>query len=301
MNATEYVARVGSRQTTGADLGTYRDVDAERTSPVFAPAQDCLDSALLVVEPGDLHTLGLVELLLKNGRGLHRILRDRSLHGALLPRFLAIALTGFVLFGITMSLVLTVSGRWPVLTAIATWIDVPASHLIAYKTIASPLGKLSPWLGGQAFALTGAYAFGLVAASGVALPSLYFYCLLAGVRMTMLEVVVHAVKAKAIAAVALVGILPIYVAMAMGVLIFGVSEFWLKSTLYLGLVLPFIAGIWGTVSLYQGFAQLCDTMPADRAGNRECFMRRLVLSWSACYSAIMPVMIYSLWQVLSRA
>ena len=32
-------------------------------------------------------------------------------------------------------------------------------------------------------------AFGLVAASGVCLPSLYFYCLLAGVRMTMVEVV----------------------------------------------------------------------------------------------------------------
>ena len=70
-----------------------------------------------------------------------------------------------------------------------------------------------------------AYAFGLVAASGVCLPSLYFYCLLAGVRMTMLEVVVHAVKSKAMAAVALVGILPIYVAVAMGVVIFDVGEF----------------------------------------------------------------------------
>ena len=76
--------------------------------------------------------------------------------------------------------------------------------------------------------LTGAYAFGLVAASGVALPSLYFYCLLSGLRMSMLEVVTHAVKAKAIAAVALVGILPIYVAVAMGVVIFHVDEFWLR-------------------------------------------------------------------------
>jgi len=68
----------------------------------------------------------------------------------------------------------------------------------------------------------------------------------------------------------------------------------------LGLVLPFIAGFWGTASLYQGFSELCDTMPGDRMANRQCFLRRLVLSWSACYSAIMPVMIYSLWQVLSR-
>ena len=116
----------------------------------------------------------------------------------------------------------------------------------------------------------------------------------------MLEVVVHAVKSKAISAVALIGILPIYVAIAMGVVIFDVNEYWLRATMYLGLLLPFIAGLWGTVSLYQGFSQLCDTLPADRMASRECFMRRLVLSWSACYSAIMPVMIFSLWQVLSR-
>ena len=120
--------------------------------------------------------------------------------------------------------------------------------------------------------LTGAYAFGLVAASGVALPSLYFYCLLAGVRMSMLEVVVHAVKAKAISAVALIGILPIYVAAAMGVVIFNVGEYWLQLTMYLGLVLPFIAGLWGTASLYQGFSQLCDTMPADRAGTSRVLL-----------------------------
>ena len=40
-------------------------------------------------------------------------------------------------------------------------------------------------------------------------------------------------------------------------------------------MLPFIAGFWGTASLYQGFAQLCDTMPADRMA------RRAVLSAAA--------------------
>ena len=115
----------------------------------------------------------------------------------------------------------------------------------------------------------------------------------------MVEVVAHAVKAKAIAAVALVGILPIYVAVAMGVVIFKVDEFWIQATMVLGLVLPLIAGFWGTASLYQGFAQLCDTMPPEQAASRECFLRRLVLSWTACYSAIMPVMIYSLWAVFS--
>jgi hypothetical protein len=288
---------VRSRQMIEADTSTCREAQEELNRAVDATfdAGETID-----VDLSDIRTLGLVELLLKYRQGLHRLLRDRSVHAVLLPRLLGIALTGFVLYGVTMSLVLTVSNRWPALTAIATWIDVPTSRLIAFNTITSTFGKLGPWINGQAFVLTGAYAFGLVAASGVALPSLYFYCLLAGVRMTMLEVVVHAVKAKAIAAVALVGILPIYVAVAMGVVIFDVSEFWLRVTMYLGLVLPLIAGFWGTVSLYQGFAQLCDTMPADRMASRQCFLRRLVLSWAACYSAIMPVMIYSLWQVFSR-
>jgi hypothetical protein len=296
MNATEYVNRVRSRQLSDADRGVDQN-DLETSSPLETTCEEVKD---VEVNSADLHTLGLIELLLKNPQGLHRVLRDRSAHALLLPRLLAIALIGFLLFGVTMSLVLTVSNRWPALTAIATWLDAPRSGLIAFNTISSSFGKLGPWLNGQAFVLAGAYAFGLVAASGVALPSLYFYCLLAGVRMTMLEVVVHAVKSKATSAVALIGILPIYVAVAMGVVIFDVNEYWLQATMYLGLVLPFIAGLWGTASLYQGFAQLCDRLPADRQASRECFMRRLVLSWSACYSAIMPVMIFSLWQVLSR-
>jgi hypothetical protein len=247
----------------------------------------------------DITMFRLVELVLKNRRGLHRVLRNPAAHPALLPRLLAVAVTGFLLFGIVMSLVLTVSNRWPVLSAISTWIDTPTTPLISFHSINSTWGRFSPWLSGQAFILAGAYAFGLVAASGIALPSLYFYSLLAGVRMSMLEVVVHAVKAKAIAAVALVGITPIYVAAAMGVVIFDVGKFWLFITLLLGLSLPFIAGVWGTVSLYQGFSELCDTMSADRAANRECFLRRLVLSWSVCYSAIVPVMIHTIWQVLS--
>ena len=297
MNATEYVTRVRGRQTIDAGSAIC-DIELTPVSP--SVSAESFDKPI-DVDTANVSTLGLVELLLKNRRGLHQVLRSHATHAVLLPRLLAISLAGFVLFGVTMSLVLTVAGRWPSLTAIATWIETPRAGLLSFATIDSSWGKLGPWISGKTLVFTGAYAFGLVAASGVALPSLYFYCLLAGVRMTMLEVVVHAVKSKAIAAVALVGILPIYVAAAMGVLIFDVGEFWLRMTLLLGLMLPFIAGFWGTASLYQGFSQLCDTMPADRVAQRECFMRRLVLSWSACYSAIMPVMIFSLWEVLSRA
>ncbi len=157
-----------------------------------------------------------------------------------------------------------------------------------------------PWTSGNAFKLTAAYALGLVAASGVCLPSLYFYCLLSGVRLTMVDVVLHAVKAKAEAALALMGILPLYVAVAMGVVIFGAGPNALAAVLVLGLILPFLAGLWGTASFYSGFSQLCTTMPPAFAARRECFVRRLVLSWSGVYSVVMPVMIYTLWQVSTR-
>jgi hypothetical protein len=296
MNAAEFVTRLAERQSIGT--GERLRCGADSTSAARCDEAGPIEDAQ-PVEEREINTFGLVELLLKNRRRLHQALRDQRADAIMLPRLLGIAMVGFVLFGVVMSLVLTVSGRWPTLTAISTWLEAPSTRLFSIDVIDSSWGKFEPWVRGRVLVLTGAYAFGLVAASGVALPSLYFYCLLAGIRMTMVEVVAHAVKAKAIAAVALVGILPIYVAVAMGVVIFKVDEFWIQATMLLGLVLPLIAGFWGTASLYQGFAQLCDTMPADQAASRECFLRRLVLSWTACYSAIMPVMIYSLWAVFS--
>jgi hypothetical protein len=127
---------------------------------------------------------------------------------------------------------------------------------------------------------------------------LYFYALLSGVRMTMLDVTAHALKAKATSAVALVGILPIYAAVGMGMVVFHAPTAIVEQSLMLGLLLPFIAGVWGTYSLYVGFAGLCDTLPAQRRERRACFLRRLVWSWAACYSAIMPVMVYTLWEAM---
>lgn len=252
------------------------------------------------IDPRELTMLTLLELVLKDRPRLYQALRLPAATPRLLPRLLAISLTGFVLYGVAMSLVFTATGRWPTLMALPAWLETPRATLLAFAPIDSAWGNLGPWINGEAAALVAAYAFGLIAASAVCLPSLYFYCLLAGVRMTMLEVVVHTLKSKAVAAVALVGILPIYVAVAMGVVIFGAGELVLAGTMWLGLILPFIAGLWGTVALYQGFAPLCDTMPAERAMRRECFLRRLVLSWSACYTAVVPVMIYTVWETLSR-
>jgi hypothetical protein len=143
-----------------------------------------------------------------------------------------------------------------------------------------------------------AYSFGLIAASGLCLPSLYFYGLLSGLRLTMPDVVIHSLKCTAIAAVALIGILPVYSALALAAVIFPVSRDLVAMILILGMCLPFIAGLWGTRSLFVGFSNLCHTMPPEFQNQRACFLRRLILSWCACYMAVAPLMIVTVWRHL---
>jgi hypothetical protein len=208
------------------------------------------------------------------------------------PRFLAIALSGFTLFGVSMVVVLAGAGLWPRLAPRETMLsgDQP---LVRFEASGPVLGEAA-----SALHLVIAYSAGLVAASCVCLPSLYFFGLLSGVRLTMLDVVVHALKAKASGAIALVGILPLYVAVCMGMLIFDADRALTIPTLWLGLLLPFVAGLWGTRSLYVGFAGVCDTMREPQRQRRACFLRRLVLSWCALYTAVAPVTIHALWTYL---
>jgi hypothetical protein len=282
------------------ELPEFLQSGAGDAKPQAADTPQFDDIELPAIDPRSLSSLAIVELLLKDRWRLYRLLRVPAASVVMLPRLLGIALAGYILFGVTMSIVLSAAGTWPTLTSIAAWLDSPADVPLTFRPIEGSLADTVPRMGGKAVALIFAYAFGLIAASCVCLPSLYFYCLLSGVRMTMLDVVVHAVKSKAIASVALVGILPIYVAIAMGVAIFDFGEPVVQATMLLGLVLPFVGGLWGTVAMYQAFTLVCDTLPANRIERRGCFLRRLVLSWSAIYTAVMPVMIYSVWEVLSR-
>lgn len=242
----------------------------------------------------DVSLFGLVELILKDRGRLEGAIRQRGWQPLFIPRFLAISLASFVLFGAAMAIVMGASGYAVMLTPM-TVVLIESQPLMTFEPAD---GFLKAW-GTGGVSLTIAYAIGLVAATGICLPSLYFYGLLAGVKLTMVDVVVHALKAKATTAIALVGILPVYVAISMGVITFDIlSDAWMRPTLMLGLCLPFVAGLWGTVSLYRGFASLADTLPQECRDQRACFLRRLVASWGACYTAVAPVMIFTIWQSL---
>ena len=270
-------------------------VESDKTETESCEEPNLLEDVFQQKSIDDSH-VGLIELILKNRSLLHKLIRDPSLQPVLISRFVAISIIGFAFFGVAMTLVLNSADLWPQLSPVKSWLDGKQGLLIRFHETGNDNAFIAQWLNGSAFKLMAAYSLGLIAATGVALPSLYFYGLLAGVKMSMLDVTIHALKAKATSAVALVGILPIYAALSMGIVIFKASPEMLKASMLLGLMLPFIAGLWGTHSLYIGFSTLCDTMPAERRERRECFLRRLVWSWSACYSAIMPVMIFTLWQ-----
>ncbi len=247
------------------------------------PAPPLAEEALSGQPPGEAEgrsVLGLAELLLKQPARVDRLAREEARLADLIPHFLTLALASFAAFAAALVLLLNAA---------------PAG--------ARPWFLAADWAAGgagPALSLALAYTLGLVGATGVCLPSFYFYSLLAGVRVSMLQVTAQVLKGKAFTAVVLVGILPIYVAVVLGLIVFGARASDLQLALSLGLVLPFLAGLAGVRSIYLGFMGLADTLPARRRCRRECFLRRLTLAMAACYTAVTPVMIYTLWKFFVR-
>ena len=285
--------------------------DDMATPPDTPPEPSEIPAALPTpVSPGELTTLGLIELILKDRPRLDQAIRNPALQRQLVPKFLTIALLSFFLFGVCLVIMFNAAGVWPELTAMKTVFDAAeAGHESTFLKFVPDTVGVGRWLDGSAWQLILAYSLGLIAATGVCLPSLYFYGLLAGVRMSMVDVVLHSVKSKATGAVGLIGILPMYAAVGMGVIILSGSVATMPNepgsslvmALWLGLILPFIGGLLGTWSMYRGFLGLADTLPAKQRGQRECFLNRLAMSWVAVYTAVTPLMIFTLWEFFGRA
>jgi hypothetical protein len=229
----------------------------------------------------DQSAFGLVELMLKNPQRLDCLIRDESRQAELIPRFLAISIVAVTIFGLAATVILNAT------VALGTATSWPTGV---------PAANWGTWSVGN---LTIAYVIGLIAATGICLPTFYFFGLLAGVNPTMLGVLTHAMKGKSVGAITLVGILPIYVAVVLGMIVFRLPAHLTELTLYGALALPWLAGLNGVRSLYVGFMGLTDTIAPEHRCERRCLLRRLVVSWSMCYAAVQPLMIYTLWQHFS--
>jgi hypothetical protein len=219
--------------------------------------------------------LRLIELFLKRPEEIDRRIASRQDLPNLVPRLLGIALGGFSLYGLALSLVFNASASPFHLVPEIRWSDPSALRLMA------------------------AYDLGLIAACAICLPSFYFFGLLSGVRLTMAQVVAFALEGLATAALVLVAIVPIHFALAMALMVAGVQGLALELVLALGLALPFVAGVWGVRSFFRGWFLLAETLPEDRRLRRTCFLRRLAFSWACCYMAVSPTMIYAIFQRLA--
>lgn len=225
-------------------------------------------------------TLALVDLLLKAPDRLDALNREPGRQAEMIPRFLAISLSSFTLFGVAMLLILNAA---------------PAAAY-PHQLLSVPPAR---WSDASGLGLLLAYNFGLVGATGICLPSFYFFALLSGVRMSMLQLTAQVVRCKAASALLLIGVLPVYVAVVLGLVVFRAPPEMLEIWLYLGLALPFLAGLEGVRCIYRGVLSMAETLPADCRAQRSCFLRRLTVSWAACYTAVSPVMIYRLWQLFA--
>jgi hypothetical protein len=256
-------------------------------------------SAEATATPAESTFLGLIELLLKNQRRLDWLSRSTQNQRELIPRLLAIGLIGYTIFGVALAIVFNAAHVWPELSPLAEWLDGRTQTLLQIAPDSSQAFR-DRWLDGSAFKLTAAFTLGLIGAIGVCLPSFYFYGLLAGIRTTMLQVTTNALKGMASSAVALIGVLPVYFAAVLGLLVFDTPQWLVAAVCFAGLTLPFVAGFYGTHSLYVGFVGLADTLASDRRCRRECFLRRLLFAWSACFTAVTPLMIFTLWEYMTR-
>jgi hypothetical protein len=230
-------------------------------------------------ETTEISTASVVEMLLKDHGRLNNFLRNEAYERELVPRLLAVALAGFAVYGVAVTAIINAlwvkNGFWLPYLPPAYWNDLSVANL------------------------TLGYTLGLIAANGICLPSFYFYGLLAGIKTTMLGVTAHAIKGMAAGAVALVGLLPIYVALSLTSIVFPLGKGWDLTCVVWGLALPFAAGIFGAVNLYEGFVGLADTMTCSNRSTRQCFLRRLILAWVGCSTFVIPVVVYSLWDFLS--
>jgi hypothetical protein len=245
---------------------------------------DCADALLerrelerdYVAEPRKTRSmLGLTELLLKDPSRLDRLTRDAVQQPWLIPSMLAIGLASFGLFALILAATLDSA---PVAALPAPLVEWRASHRVA--------SAVALWL---------AYTLGFTLTIGVCLPSFWFYGLLAGIRASWLQVTAQMVKGQAATAMMLLGVLPVYLAAALGAMVFRAPPETLRLVLWIGVGLPFLAGLWGVRSIYQGFLGLADTMPEERRSSRTWWLRWLTLACSVCYTAVCPVMILRLW------
>lgn len=211
---------------------------------------------------------GFFELVLSEGRRMDNLVLDEGRLPTTVTRLLLLSLAGLAVYGAVVGLAAEAS-------TLSAWFNTGAPIL---------------WM---PLAFSGAF----LAAIGISLPSFYFYTQLSGLDASFRLITAQALRVQARTSVVLLGVLPFYAALALGVGLGFDLGLGANGVLMVGLFLPFVVGFVGIATLYRSFKRLVHRLPIthERRGN---IMLRLVLCWGAVFSAIAPVALWRLGEFL---
>lgn len=226
-------------------------------------------------------TPNTVALLLRDRDRCDALCAQPDAAARLLPRFIGVAALG-----------------------IAAWAGVQGLLLsLCVNDLAVPglTGEPAWFTAGVLFL---AYEGGLMGAQVAGLPTFSFYGLMAGFQTHPGRIATESLRARATAAVVLLGLLPVHLAVGLGLVLFfdqpsAVGAFW-QGLLLLGggMVLPFVAGLAAPGSLVRVFRGLARAAAERPDGERRPMPVLLAVAWSAVFTVMAPLGVFRIVHLL---
>ncbi|QDG52414.1 hypothetical protein FIV42_17195 [Persicimonas caeni] len=211
---------------------------------------------------------GFFELVLSEGRPMDDLVMDEGQLASTVQKLLLLSVFGLGFYGVVVGLAAQTS-------TLGTWFTA---------------GTPTLWM---PLAFSGAF----LAAIGICLPSFYFYTQLAGLDASFRLITAQSLRVQARTSVVLLGVLPFYTALALGIGVGFDLGLGANGVVLVGMWLPFAVGLVGIAALYRSFKRLVERLPIthERRGN---IMLRLVLCWGAVFSTVAPVALWRLGEFL---
>ena len=222
--------------------------------------------------PAAAPTPSTVDLLLRDRDRCDALCSDPDAAARLIPRFLGLSALGIAAWAVVQGLLL----------------QHTAQELLPEALSGAPAW----WSAGVLFL---AYAGALMGAQVAGLPTFTFYGLLAGFQTHAWRIATESLRARATAAVVLMGLLPVYLAVGLGLVLFfdqpsAAGEGWQLLVLVAGgYTLPFVAGLAAPASLIRAFRGMARQAADAREGQRRPMPVLLALAWSAVFTAMAPL------------
>jgi len=208
----------------------------------------------------------ILDLVLRGPEQLDAMMRDERNLPALIQRLLFLSLAGLLVHGLVVG-------------ASAQLLEGSGLFAQGHPAVWMPLCSMLAFVG----------------ALCLCLPSFYFYTQLSGLDASFRLVTAQALRGQATTSLFLFSALPFYGAWVLAGML-GAGQ--VNGMLVAGVTLPFLVGLLGVRAVYRAFKAMAATMPIThrRRGN---FLGRLVLCWSAVYTAVAPVALWRLCEALS--